>query len=312
MKYCNTCRRYLKGPASCPGCGARGIAVPGEPDLPSTAWMPQVTGGKQPSPRRAVPEKPPAQPPAVRRAHPRDSVPTAAKDVAISGAGGRHGRADVDAGEHAAGRAGNRSALAAAAGGLAADGGARTGVRAGAGAHAARLDAVGDGARTESDYDDDSSAYSANGVHRGRRSRRRRGFGLEIAGGCTGIAVVGILVLCGNLSSGSNGAPVGSVSAVSTPTAGDSAASSIAAAPVQSFTGSASDPAAGPNPWATPASPSSLKKPNKSPTSSRATQSTISPVAPTSAKSSPTPNQSTPPPPSPSPSQTHVTCVLFC
>lgn len=311
VNYCKTCRRYLNDAVSCPGCGSRGIAVPRERDLRSTAWTPQVTGGEQPGPRRAVPEQPPAQSPAVRRAPPRDPVPTAMKDIAISG-GGRHGRggAEADAREHAAERVGNRSALAAAAGGLTAGGGASAGARAGVGAHAARLDAAGNGMGLGSDYDDDSSGYSANGVHRGRRSQRRRGFGPKIAGGCAGIAVVGFLLLCGNLSSGGNGAPAGSVAAVPTPAAGSSTASSIVAAPTQTFTGSVSNPAADLNPLATSASPSSLKKPNQSPTSSRAPQSTTPSAAPTSAKSSPTPNQSTPPPPSPS--QTHVTCVLFC
>ena len=292
--------------------------MPTEQELRSTAWMPHTTEREYSSPRLDAVERRPVQPPTARRARPQDPAPASVNGGAIGAGGGRCGRgdADRDVDERAVGRLGTRSAHAAATAGTAAGGGARTGARSGVGVHAAlRVNAVGNDMRLEPDHEDDPPGDSANGAHRGRRSRTRRGLGLTIIGGCAGLAIVGFLVFCGGTPSvGGNGAPSGSVAAISTPVPTSPAAGSISAAPTPTITGSDAISAVSLSSPAISALPSSSKEPSGSATSAQALPPITPSAVPTSASSSPTSTQPAAPAPSPTPSasHTHVTCFLFC
>ncbi len=159
-----------------------------------------------------------------------------------------------------------------------------------------------------------------NGDHRGRRSQKRRGLGLKVAGGCVVIAAISLLCFVGNLAAaGGNGAPVGGAAAVSMPTPGSAGASSISSSATlaPSFTDSGFSEPVNPGSSAGSASPSAAPKPSRSTTSAPATRTTGPSAAPTSPPSSPGPTKSAvspppPPAPSPSPSPTHVSCFIFC
>jgi hypothetical protein len=302
VNYCQSCRRYLNGAVSCPGCGAAGVTAPETQDSRSTAtdWKTEA----------AWPE--------------RDPLPTVESHGAV-GTRERAHRNAANAGPHSATRI---EGLA----GPVAGGGSHARARAGEGSHAVPRPPLHGDDKSDRRKPIGPSA-SAEDVHvaNGRRSRgaprKRRGLGLRatITGGFAGIAIVGLLVL-GNLPPAGGGAPVGATAAV--PTSAQQSPGSISSPgmPAPAPTGSGEEAVANSNTATTSASPGSSTTslppslsatPNHSATSTQAEQPTGPSTASSGTQSSQpaTQTQSTTPPPapkaSPSPSQTQGNCFLI-